>query len=41
LGDLTNLLGDIPEETATLTLLVLSLLFLVAFAHFSSPFDKQ
>jgi hypothetical protein len=41
LGDLTHLLGDAPEGTATLILLFLSLLallFLVAFAHFSSPF---
>jgi hypothetical protein len=37
LGDLTHLLGDTPEETAALTLLVLSLLFLVAFAHFILP----
>jgi hypothetical protein len=41
LGDLTHLLGDTPEGTATLTLLVLSLLLLVAFTHFSSPFGKQ
>jgi hypothetical protein len=41
LGDLTHLLGDTPEGTATLTLLVLFLLLLVAFTHFSSPFGKQ
>jgi hypothetical protein len=43
LGDLTHLLGDAPEGTTVLILRVLfllALLFLVAFAHFSSPSGK-
>jgi hypothetical protein len=41
LGDLTHLLGNTVEGTAALTLLVVFLLLLVAFAHFISPFGKQ
>jgi hypothetical protein len=41
LGDLTNLVGDAPERTAALILLVLFLLLLVVFAHSSSPFVRQ
>jgi hypothetical protein len=41
LGDLTHLLGNTIEGTTALTLLVLFLLLLVAFAHSSSPFGKE
>jgi hypothetical protein len=42
LHSLPGLVGDAPEGTVALALLVLlALLFLVAFAHFSSPFGKE
>jgi hypothetical protein len=40
LHGLSGLVGDASEGTAAL-LVLLSLLFLIAFAHFSSPFGKE
>jgi hypothetical protein len=42
LHSLPGLIGDAPEGTTSLALLVLlALLFLIAFAHFSFPFGKE